>query len=80
MSFLPLHQLPEQTAARILRIPPSCLLGRRFADLGMTAGSRIRCLRRRGGLGAYEIRGAVIALRDRQTREILVQPEADAVE
>ena len=51
---------------------------RRLLELGLVAGTRVRCLGRSplGDPSAYEIRGAVIALRDRDSAGVLVEGEA----
>ncbi len=50
-------------------------LNRRLSDLGMTPGLEIECLHRAPGgtPSAYEIRGAAIALRRRDTQNIDVE-------
>ena len=50
-------------------------LALRLEDLGMTAGLEVRCLHRApaGTPAAYEIRGAVIALRRVDAGDILVR-------
>ncbi len=51
-----------------------CRLGRRLLELGAVAGTRVECVANSpfGGLSAYLIRGAVIALRDDDADEIEV--------
>ena len=50
-------------------------LQRRLEDLGLIAGNGLRCLFRSpaGSPAAYEIQGAVIALRKQDTDRILVE-------
>ena len=54
------------------------IVRRRLLELGLVAGTRVRCLGRSplGDPSAYEIRGAVIALRDRDSAGVLVEGEA----
>ncbi len=50
----------------------------RFMDLGLIRGSRVCCiLSSRGSMRAYNIRGAVIAIRDRDARSVTVEVEKD---
>ena len=53
-------------------------LAQRLEDLGMTEGLTIRCLHRApfGSPVAYEIRGAAIALRQRDAKDIQVREVA----
>ena len=75
-----LHMLAEGQMARIRKIPADCALYTRLADLGVTDGCRIRCLRHIRGIGAYDVRGTVLALRDAQTRRISVLAEGGGAE
>ena len=54
-------------------------LGRRLADLGFTPGARVRCAMKSpfGDPAAYLIRGAVVALRDRDARAVKIEPDED---
>jgi DtxR family Mn-dependent transcriptional regulator len=69
--------------AEVTRISPVChgLERRRLMDLGLVPGTRIRFERRglMGGLSAYRVRGAVIALREEQVQVIGIRrlDEAD---
>lgn len=51
---------------------------RRLLDIGLTGGTPVECVSRSpgGGMAAYRIRGAVIAIRDADAREIAVLTEA----
>ena len=66
-------------SARVVRISPSCrgLQRRRLLDLGVVPGTRITAVLRSmsGDPVAYEIRGALIALRREQAEWIEVQRE-----
>lgn len=50
---------------------------RRLLDIGLTEGARVECIGRSpaGDPAAYLIRGAVIAIRDADTRDIIIQEE-----
>jgi len=65
-----LGELARGEWAEVTRISPMCrgLERRRLMDLGLVPGTRIRFERRglTGGLAAYRVRGAVIALREEQ--------------
>jgi DtxR family Mn-dependent transcriptional regulator len=67
-------------SARVVRISPSCrgLQRRRLLDLGVVPGTRITAVLRSmsGDPVAYEIRGALIALRREQAEWIEVRREA----
>ena len=51
---------------------------RRLQDLGLVEDTAVECIGKSpgGGLGAYLIRGAVIAVRDEDAAQILVIPRA----
>ncbi len=53
---------------------------RRLLDIGLTEGARVECIGRSpaGDPAAYLIRGAVIAIRSEDSREILVREEEAA--
>lgn len=53
-------------------------LSRRLEDMGLIPGTRVACRMRTpsGALGAYEVRGTVIALRRQDADGITVEPEA----
>ncbi len=50
---------------------------RRLLDIGLTEGARVECIGRSpsGDPAAYLIRGAVIAIRSEDSREILIREE-----
>lgn len=54
-------------------------LGRRLLDLGMTRGASVKCLFSApgGGLRAYLVRGAVIALRGEDAAMVRCKREAN---
>ena len=61
--------------ARVLRLENRGPMRRRLRDLGLVEGTELRCLGRSpmGDPAAYEIRGAVIALRDADSGRVLVE-------
>lgn len=66
--------MPGQTAlVEAICCPPA--LTARLEDLGLTPGLRVACLHLApaGTPGAYEIRGAAIALRRRDAQRIIVR-------
>ena len=69
-----LDTLCEGEQAYLERIDDSAMLGKRLGDLGWTAGTPVRCLRASplGDPVAYGVRGAVIALRRSDSKEIRV--------
>lgn len=73
-NFIKLCDLRLGEGATVIEILPVCRIGDRLYDLGLTEGSRVRCLFRSpsGGMKAYLIRGACIALRDEDAAGVLV--------
>lgn len=69
-----LSSLPPGTLARVVKITVEGSLRRRLQDLGLIPGTAIRCQFRApsGSPAAYEIRGALIALRRRDAEKIFV--------
>ena len=75
MDFLyPLTQLTANKSATVHSLICGGEMRRRLQDIGITAGTRIQCLQKSpyGDMSAYFIRGAVIALRFEDARNILV--------
>lgn len=67
-----LYELAPGQSAKVIRVIRS---DRRLRDLGLIEGTQIKC-RYRSPLGdptAYDIRGAVVALRQRDARKIIVE-------
>ena len=62
--------------ARVFRLEVAGGMRRRLLDLGLVENTAVECLGRSpgGDPAAYLIRGAVIALRDSDSRGILVRP------
>ena len=70
-----LYDIKPHEAARVVSIGEDCPLLRRFLDVGLTGGTRVKCAFRSpsGGMSAYIIRGAVIAIRDRDCEYVSVE-------
>lgn len=49
---------------------------RRLMDIGLIVGTRVTCVGRSpgGDPAAYAIRGAIIAIRDRDSTEVIIKP------
>ena len=73
MDPIPLCRLTSggKGAVRALRVGGP--MRRRLLDLGLVAGTPVECLMSRGGLSAYAIRGAVIAIRRRVAENFLFE-------
>lgn len=69
-----LHDLKEGQDAVVVGLCNSGSMRRRLLDLGVVAGTRITCRQKSpsGDPVAYDIRGAVIALREEDSSGILV--------
>ena len=76
--LLPLSSIAVGEQARVCRLDAAGPMRRRLLDIGLIEGTRVSCLHRSplGNPAAYGIRGAVIALRDQDSREIWVTPLA----
>ena len=63
--------------AKVTAIGDGCLLQRRFCDLGLTPGTRVACVGQSPGknMKAYRIRGAIIAIRNEDCAQILIEKE-----
>lgn len=70
-----LNELGIGVDARVMGLAKDCAMRRRLLDLGFTQGARTVCLFASacGDPRAYEVRGAVIALRAKDARAILVE-------
>lgn len=75
MEAIPLSRLPTGQRAVVIKLNCSEALCRRLEDLGMMEGTELRCLHRSpaGSPAAYELRGAVIALRREDAAEIFIE-------
>ena len=74
-----LDALPFGERAMIDRIGRGSGMARRLADLGFCPGVSVRCVLTSplGDPRAYEIRGAVIALRQSDAKEVWIRNEAE---
>lgn len=70
-----LGALKEGQTARVKDILQEGAMRRRLQDIGIIEGTRIKCLQKSfwGDPVAYLIRGAVIALREEDSDQILVE-------
>ena len=70
-----LAALPEGGSAQVLDLLCRGSIRRRLQDMGIIQGTHIQCLQRSpaGDPIAYRVRGATIALRLEDSRDILVQ-------
>ena len=69
-----LGQISVGEDAEVLEINSDAAMRRRFLDIGLTCGTRIKCLHQSpcGDPRAYLIRGAVIAIRNSDANDITV--------
>lgn len=74
MSICRLDELNEKEWALVVRLDASGSIRRRLQDIGLVPGSRVRCIARSplGDPTAYDICGAVIALRGEEASKIYV--------
>ena len=74
-NIIPLNHVPIGSSARVKELTSDGNVKRRMLDLGLIIGTKIESLRRSpsGDPIAYEIRGAVIALRSEEASKILVE-------
>ncbi len=63
--------------ARVVKLTAKGSMRRRLLDIGLVEGTLVECLGKSplGDPRAYLIRGAVIAIRSRDCRDILVEKE-----
>ncbi|MBM7854904.1 ferrous iron transport protein A [Desulfohalotomaculum tongense] len=73
-----LNQLPVGSAAVVRRVNAGGIMQRRLLDLGLVPGTRVEAVGRSplGDPIAYNIRGAVIALRQEESSLVLVELES----
>ena len=71
---LSLSDLPEGEKGRVTSLLSTGSMRRRLQDIGLVEGTRIECLQKSpaGDPIAYLIRGAVIALRCEDSRNVLI--------
>lgn len=73
--LIPLHHLSLGTCGKVRQLTADGNIRRRMLDLGLICGTRVEALQKSpsGDPVAYEIRGAVIALRSEEASQILVE-------
>jgi ferrous iron transport protein A len=74
-SFIPLHLLPLGKKAKVKELVSEGVTRRRMLDLGLISDTEVEVLQvsPSGDPRAYQIRGAVIALRSEEAGKILVE-------
>ena len=75
-----LAELPLGQSGLVLSLRLEEGIGRRLMDLGFTPGVQAACVLAAPGNGmrAYRVRGAVIALRRREARTVILEEENHA--
>lgn len=75
-----LSELPLGRSGRVHCLRAGEGIGRRLMDLGFTPGAETACLLASPGNGmrAYRVRGAVIALRQREAQTVILEEENHA--
>ena len=73
-ALVPLHSLAVGQSAVVKRLTCAGVMRRRLMDLGLINGTRIESVQRSpsGAMAAYQIRGAVLAIRDQDAKDILI--------
>jgi len=73
--LIPLHRLSLGTCGKVAQLTAEGPARRRMLDLGLISGTRVQALQKSpsGDPVAYEIRGAVIALRSEEASHIIVE-------
>mgnify|MGYP000946642861 CR=1 FL=1 len=82
LNIIPLNDLPTGAFGLVKKLTSSGIERRRMLDLGLIGGTRVESLRKSpaGDPTAYQIRGAVIALRSEEASKILVAvPDEGAI-
>ncbi|HEY8349585.1 MAG TPA: FeoA family protein [Clostridia bacterium] len=74
-NLVPLHMIPCGRKAKVRKLVSTGNERRRMLDLGLITGTSVESLIKSpsGDPTAYEIRGAVIALRSEEASKILVE-------
>jgi len=69
-----LASLKEGESARVFRLLSTGTMRRRLQDLGVVEGTRVQCTQKSpsGDPTAYAIRGAIIALRKEDAKNIVI--------
>ena len=75
-----LSELPLNQSGRVRCLRAGEGIGRRLMDLGFTPGAEAVCVLSAPGSGmrAYRVRGAVIALRRKEARTVILEEENHA--
>lgn len=75
-----LDTLHPGQSGQIYLIKGEAHIHKRFLDLGLVEGTKVQCVKKRSdkGLGAYLIRGTVIAIRGKDAREIILESGEDS--
>lgn len=75
VNMLPLNFLPLGKKAKVMVLTSDGITRRRMLDLGLISGTKIEALQKSpsGDPIAYDIRGAVIALRSEEASKIIVE-------
>lgn len=73
--FIPLSRLPVGTPAYVRKLEVAGIVRRRMLDLGIVLNTPVQALQKSpsGDPTAYQIRGAVIAIRKGEASGILVE-------
>lgn len=74
-NLIPLNLLPIGSSGRVKRLSANGSVRRRLLDLGLISGTPVEALRKSpsGDPTAYQIRGAVIALRSEESSLIMME-------
>lgn len=74
-NLIPLNELPIGSTGKVRKLTASGTIRRRLLDLGLINNTSVKSLMKSpsGDPTAYEIRGAVIALREDDASKILVE-------
>ncbi len=68
-----LDSLPEGQEAIVQAVCVDGAMRRRLVDFGLIEGTKISCLRKARGCALYRVRGAIVALRCKDTANICVR-------
>lgn len=73
-TILPLSQLSNGSSGIVASLNAQGRIRRHLLDLGLVTGSRVEAIRRSpaGDPAAFNIRGAIIALRNEDANQILI--------
>ena len=71
-----LSELRVGESATVCALLSEVCMRRRLMDIGLIVGTRVTCVGRSpgGDPAAYAIRGAIIAIRDRDSTEVIIKP------